>query len=113
MSLESQIAALATRIGQEIKLLAKKVNPPLVITTATTAVKNTPYILTASLVLTLPASPEAGDPIWVANLSGTLTASIARNGKNIMGLAEDLTIDKLNASFCLVYIDATIGWAIF
>ena len=41
--------------------------------------------------LTLPASPTAGDTLRIINRSGTSTATIERNGSNIMGLAENLT----------------------
>lgn len=81
-----------------------------VIGTNTAAVKNCLYVLTASLTLTLPASPAVGDMVKVSNLSGTTTAVVARNGSNIQGLAEDLTIDSINAAITLVYADATRGW---
>lgn len=81
-----------------------------VIGTNTAAVRNTLYVLTASLTLTLPPSPAVGDTVKVSNLSGTTTAVVARNGRNIQGLAEDLTIDSLNAAITLVYADATRGW---
>ena len=83
-----------------------------VIGTNTTAVASRTYVLTASLVLTLPASPTAGDWVEVQNSSGTLTASIGRNGSNIMSLAEDMTINVANAAFRLVYADATRGWVL-
>lgn len=78
----------------------------------TTAVKNTLYVLTANLTLTLPATPTAGDGIKVSNLSGVLTCVIARNSEKIMGLAEDLTLDKTNTGFEMVYINSTVGWVI-
>ena len=81
-----------------------------VVGTNTAAARNTLYVLTASLTLTLPASPAVGDTVKVSNLSGTTTAVVARNGSNIQGLAEDLTIDSLNAAITLVYADATRGW---
>lgn len=81
-----------------------------VIGTNTAAARNTLYVLTASLTLTLPASPAVGDTVKVSNLSGTTTCVVARNGSNIQGLAEDLTIDSLNAAITLVYADATRGW---
>lgn len=84
-----------------------------VIGTNTNAVASRVYVLTASLTLTLPASPAAGDWVRVINSSGTTTATVARNSNNIMSLAEDLTIDKLNAGFTLEYSDATRGWVIF
>ena len=78
----------------------------------TTAAKNTLYVLTATLTLTLPASPSETDTVWISNLSGMTTATIARNGSKIMGLAEDLTIDIANAGIQLVYTNATYGWVI-
>ena len=85
-----------------------------VITEATNAVKDYIYILSgeAAIPLTLPAAPSAGDALKVVNLTGLTTCVVARNGLNIMGLAEDLTLDKLNAGFELVYSDAAIGWTI-
>lgn len=83
-----------------------------VISTNTAAVKNYIYVLTASLTLTLPASPSVGDTLKVSNQSGVLTCVIARNSLNIMGLAQDLTIDKLNIGMELVYVNSTYGWVI-
>jgi len=85
-----------------------------VITEATNAVKDYIYILSgeAAIPLTLPAAPSAGDALKVVNLTGLTTCVLARNGLNIMGVAEDLTLDKLNAGFELVYSDAAIGWTI-
>lgn len=83
-----------------------------VINTNTTAVPGRNYVLTASLTLTLPATPGAGDRVGVQNSSGATTAVIARNGSNIMSLAEDMTIDLLNAGITMMYADATRGWVI-
>lgn len=81
-----------------------------VINTNTTAVASRTYVFTASLTLTLPASPTAGDWVAFSNRSGTLTSVIARNGQNIMGLAENMTIDNLDAGMTLTFADATRGW---
>ena len=81
-----------------------------VISTNTTAVASRTYVLTASLTLTLPLSPAAGDWVSVQNSSGTTTAVIARNSSNIMSLAEDLTLDADFVAVTLVYADATRGW---
>jgi hypothetical protein len=83
-----------------------------VISTNTNAVRSRTYILTATLTLTLPASPATGDWVAVQNSSGTTTAVIGRNGSNIMSVAEDMTLDNENASIRLVYADATRGWVI-
>ena len=83
-----------------------------VIATNTAAVSGLNYVMTASLTLTLSASPSAGDRVTVQNSSGTATCVIARNGSNIMSLAEDMTVDKINASITMMYADATRGWVI-
>lgn len=81
-----------------------------VISANTTAVANTLYVLTANLTLTLPASPSNGDSIKISNRSSVATCVIARNGENIMGSASDLTIDKLNSGFELIYAGSAQGW---
>ena len=83
-----------------------------IISTNTTAVANTLYVLTANLTLTLPSTPTNGDSIKVSNRSGVATCVIARNGENIMGSASDLTIDKLNSGFELIYAGSTQGWVL-
>jgi len=81
-----------------------------VISTNTTAVRSRTYVFTATLTLTLPASPIAGDMVMFSNRSATATPVIGRNGQNIMGLAEDLTVDNVNYFATLVFADATRGW---
>jgi hypothetical protein len=83
-----------------------------VISTSTNAVKNTLYVFTADLTLTLPSSPTNSDSIKISNLSGVDTCVLGRNGNNIMGTAEDLTLDTASASFELIYSGATKGWVI-
>ena len=83
------------------------------ISTNTTAVKDYLYVLTASLTLTLPASPSAGDSIKIANFSNVASCVIGRNSSNIMALAEDLTLNDTTARITLIYTDATRGWVIF
>jgi hypothetical protein len=78
----------------------------------TTAVNNYIYNCTATLTLTLPASPTAGMVVGVINKTG-FTVTIGRNAVNIMSLAQDLTIDTLfGVQIDLTYIDATVGWSI-
>lgn len=84
-----------------------------VISTNTDAVVGTYYTLTASLTLTLPASPTAGQVVSFSNLSGTTTCVIGRNGNKIMALSEDLTLDSAQARGALIYTGATNGWVLF
>ena len=82
------------------------------ISTNTQAIKNTLYVFTANLTLTLPATPSDGDSIKISNLSTVATCVLARNGSLIMGVATDLTLDNTVASFELIYSGATKGWVI-
>lgn len=78
----------------------------------TAAVAGRNYVLTAALTLTLPATPATGESVGVQNSSGLTTCVVARNGNNIMSLAEDMTIDVTNAGITLMYADATRGWVL-
>jgi hypothetical protein len=80
--------------------------------TNTNAESGTLYVLTADLTLTLPATPTVGNLVGVVNLSGTITPIVARNGEDIMNLAEDLTVDVIDANFTLTYSGATYGWVL-
>tara|TARA_B110000977_G_scaffold58937_1_gene80054 strand:- start:60 stop:533 length:474 start_codon:yes stop_codon:yes gene_type:complete len=83
-----------------------------VISASTTAVAGTIYVLTANLVLTLPASPAIADTIKISNLSQVATCSVARNGSKILGAASDLTLDNQYSSFELVFTGDAKGWVI-
>lgn len=80
--------------------------------TTQTAVANNHYVLTnaATTTVTLPASPAAGDVVWVTVANGRVDNVIARNGQNINSLAENMTIDNAYAGVQLRYADATRGW---
>lgn len=68
------------------------------------------YVLTADLTLTLPSSPSAGDYVKISNRSGVATCIVARNSEKIQGAAADLTLDKLNSGFEMIYSGAAQGW---
>jgi len=80
--------------------------------TSVTAVKNQHYVLknASATTVTLPASPAAGDAIWISTENNITTNIIARNGSNIKSLAEDLTLDVANVAVQLRYVDSTVGW---
>ena len=83
-----------------------------VISSNTTAASGNLYVLTADLTLTLPSSPSAGNYVKVSNRSGVATCIVARNSENIMGAAADLTLDKLNSGFELIYSGSAQGWVL-
>jgi len=66
--------------------------------------------------VTLPASPSKGDTIKffdVGNTFDTQNLTVVRNGQNIMGAADNLTVNTEGAAFELVYYDSTYGWRLF
>ncbi len=83
-----------------------------VISSNTTAVANSVYVLTANLTLTLPANPQVGDSVKVSNRSGVATCVLGANNKKIMGAAANLTLDTASASFELIYSGVDQGWVI-
>ena len=69
-----------------------------------------------AVIMTLPASPSAGNIVAVKDYDGnfaTASLTIARNGSNIRGNATDVTLNENNAGASLIYVDATEGWQIF
>jgi len=65
--------------------------------------------------ITLPAAPSVGDSIEIIDASGTHQTNnltVSRNGKNILGLAQDLICDIENARLKLTYYNATEGWKV-
>ena len=66
-----------------------------------------------AITLTLPGSPTLGDEISFIDYAGTFDTNnltVARNGKNINGVASDLTVATERAANTLVYTDTTQGW---
>ena len=63
-----------------------------------------------NLTLTLPANPASGWEVMIS-IAGLYNGTVVgRNGQNIMGLAENMTIDAAFSTINLVYIDSTRGW---
>jgi len=67
----------------------------------------------SAFTATLPASATIGDFITFIDYAGTFDTNnltIGRNGHNIQGVAEDLTVSVERAGLTLVYVDSTQGW---
>jgi hypothetical protein len=82
--------------------------------TTQSATAGNQYVLTnvAATTVTLPASPSAGDTVYVTVANSLTTNIVARNGNKIMSLSEDLTLNTPYASAQLRYADATRGWVL-
>ena len=84
--------------------------------TGTTGVAGRGYFInttSAAHTFTLPSSPTIGDTIAIVDYAGTFATNkltIARNGNNIQGVANNSQIGTNRASVTLVYVDATKGW---
>ena len=88
-----------------------------VVATADTLAVGEGFLLNAgaALTVTLPASPAVGDMVGVCDyksLATTYTLTVARNGENIAGVADNLVIDINGAGFVLVYTSAAEGWSV-
>jgi hypothetical protein len=87
-----------------------------VVTSSLTVVAKNGYFIntsSAAITATLPSSPALGDFISFIDYAGTFDTNnltIARNGKNIQGVAEDLTVSVERAGLTLVFTDNTQGW---
>lgn len=69
----------------------------------------------ASITITLPASPTAGDTVTIKDGTGAAATSsftVGRNGSNIASSATDLTFDANYQEITMTYIDGTIGWSV-
>ncbi len=88
--------------------------PPVTVTASTSisAVAGNHYVLTAATTatVTLPASPTISDTVYVTVANSLTTNTVARNGKNIVGVAEDLVLNMPNAAVQLRFSDNTEGW---
>jgi len=78
---------------------------------------NRDYIVVtaASITITLPAGPSAGDVVVIKDGTGAAATSsftVGRNSSNIASSASDLTFDKNFAEIVMTYINGTIGWSV-
>ena len=60
--------------------------------------------------ITLPLTPSAGQLLWVTPMNGRFDNVIARNGQNIMGLAEDMRLDSPFLTYALRFTNSAQGW---
>ena len=71
----------------------------------------------SAFTITLPSSStlllnDTIEIIDVASNASNNNITIARNGANIQGLAENLTIDVNGAITTLIYVGSTYGWIV-
>ena len=69
---------------------------------------NTINVVDDDFTITLPSSPSAGNTVVIKNVGSGVT-TIARNGSNFEGAAQDGTLNATKGTQ-LVYVDSTLGW---
>ena len=85
------------------------------VTTNTTMTPNVGYLVDTgggAVTMTLPASPAAGTRIRIIDQDRTFdvnACTVARNGQNIMGAADNLTLDVKEVNLELTFISGQ-GW---
>src|SRR5210317_1307717 len=114
------LAGESVTLGASLSLTNKFVDWQSVTTadgsTFNTAVSGEGYFIdttSAAHTITLPSSASIGDFIAIKDYAGTFATNnltIARNGHNIQGVANDSLISTNRASLVLVYVDSTKGW---
>ena len=95
------------------KALVNRFKPtaPINLTANTTLASNAKYSYSAgALTLTLPAAPVNGDEVVIYNTGSLLTTVVGRNGKTIMGLAQNMTLDIANKKYVFEYLSASGDW---
>ena len=84
--------------------------------TATNATAGQGYFIDTTSnthTINLPSSASIGDSVAIKDYAGTFATNnltIARNGHNIQGVANDSLISSARAGLTLVYVDSTRGW---
>lgn len=67
-----------------------------------------------AVTINLPAGPVITDqPISIVHIAGPISSNniiVARNGQNIMSLAENMAVTDTNAAFELAFSDTARGW---
>ena len=80
------------------------------------SVSNKQYLVNVTggaIQITLPATPAIGDFVEIKHAAGDISANnitVDRNGSNIQGLAENLTISVDGSHTKLHYYNASRGW---
>lgn len=113
--------AITTGIQTGISLSYNDANNSLnilsynVTTTSTNKIlSNLEYCTVTSngISLTLPENPISGNKVMIG-IGGNYTNTIVvRNNKNIMGLSENMTINKPYITLTFIYINDTLGWRV-
>ena len=114
LTLGSSGKTIALASGTTNSINVKDIDWQTVVSTDTTMVSGRGYFVDSSggtKTMTLPASPSVGDRVAVVALDGATNAvTIARNGSNIEGSTNNLSLQVNYAVTELSFTDASNGW---
>jgi hypothetical protein len=111
----SSVDILGTGLTTSLYVQGQSQVRKVAITTTSTSLtleEGRTYVYYGVGTYTLPTSPVVGDRIEIINRSGVTTAILARNGSNIMGVADDLELDIIDANFKVTYANEADGWVV-
>lgn len=117
INFDSITSGIQTGIAVTYDDAANKINfSNYTITTTSTGktLANLEYCTAVSdgISLVLPASPSVGNKVMIGVGGNFSNVKIERNGSNIMGIGEDMTIDNPYVTLTLIYINSALGWRI-
>lgn len=69
------------------------------------------HLTDSSQTMTLPTGVSGGERCELS-VRNFITTVVNRNGNNIMGLAEDMTLDYAYATKKFTFIDSAYGWSV-
>ena len=63
-----------------------------------------------NITISLPSNPQIGWFVLIGNTGSYTNITVARNGSNIMGLAENMILDFAYASVGFMFVNSSLGW---
>ena len=69
----------------------------------------------SAVTVTLPANPQVGSKVIIADAEGTFdtnNVTLGRNGENIQNVADDMTLDVKDKIYTIIYRNSSYGWRV-
>lgn len=112
------VASVNGKPGPTPVLVESDISPLQAVNAATTLAEGKLYgvdTTDGAVTVTLPAEPTPGMLVSLADVMaswGNTPVTLGRNGQNIMGLAEDMSLDVEHVNLDFIFINSSRGWVI-